>query len=114
MTVALIGLISGVIGTIFAPWVNWGIEKRRLKHTRKVELTKEWRIFIENFDFETQNFGNSTVYGAMRPFMDENIVKNFEAQRTVFVPPDGGRGDQLFKQWASDQVAMIEKKWKLL
>jgi len=112
--IALIGLIGGVIGSIAAPWVNWGIEKRRLKHTRKMELIKEWRTFIEAFDFENQNFGNSTVYGAMRPYMEEEIIKKFEAQRTIHIPPDGGRGDQLFKQWASDQVAMIEKKWKLI
>ena len=112
--VAIIGLVGGIVGSIFTPWVNWRIEKRRLKHTRKLELVKEWRNFIESFDFENHNFGNSTVYGAMRPYMDEKVVKKFEAQRIFFVPPDGGRGNQLSKQWASDQVAMIEHKWELI
>lgn len=112
--VALISLVIAIIVNIIAPWANWGIEKRRLQHTRKEDLVKEWRTYITKFDFETQNFGNSTVYAAMRPYMDKDVVKRFEAQRTYFVPPDGGRGDQLFKQWASDQVSMIEKKWKLL
>lgn len=114
VVVALIGLVGGIIGSVVAPWVNWGIEKRRLKHNHKIELIKEWRSFIESFDFNNRNFGNSTVYGAMRPFMDDNIIEKFEAQRTFHIPPDGGRGDQLFKQWASDQVTMIEKSWKLL
>jgi len=114
VVVAFIGLIGGIMGSIFAPWVHWGIEKRRLKLAHRSELIKEWRSFIEGFDFESQNFGNSTVYGAMRPYMDDAIVKKFEAQMTFYAKPRGGRGDQLFKQWASDQVAMIEKKWKLL
>ena len=114
VVVAFIGLIGGIIGSIFAPWVNWRIEKRRLKLAHRTELIKEWRTFIEGFDFENENFGNSTVYGAMRPYMDDAIIKKFEAQRTFYATPDGGRGDQLFKQWASDQVAVIEKKWKLL
>jgi len=114
VVVALIGLISGIIGSIFAPWVNWGIEKRRLKLNHKTELIKEWRAFIEKFDFIHKNFGNTTVYGAMRPYMDDNIIQKFEAQRTFYATPDGGRGELLFKQWASDQVAMIEKKWNLL
>ena len=101
VVVAFIGLIGGIIGSIFAPWVNWGIEKRRLKLAHRAELIKEWRSFIEGFDFENQNFGNSSVYGAMRPYMDDAIVKKFEAQRTFYVTPNGGRGDQLFKQWAS-------------
>lgn len=114
VVVALIGLVGGIIGSVVAPWVNWGIEKRRLKHARKVELIKEWRLFIEHFSFNSQNFGNTTVYAAMRPFMDEDIIKKFEAQRTIHIPPDGGRGKELSKQWASDQVAMIENKWNLL
>lgn len=112
--VALIGVVGGILGSFGAPWVNWWVEKRRLKHNRKVELIKEWRAFIENFDFYNQNFGNTTVYGAMRPFMDDEAIKRFEAQRVIHIPPDGGRGDQLSKQWASDQVAMIEGKWNLI
>jgi hypothetical protein len=27
----LIGLITGTIGSLIAPWVSWGIEKRKLR-----------------------------------------------------------------------------------
>jgi len=109
VVVAFIGLIGGIMSSIFAQWVNWGIEKRRLKLVHRSELIQEWRSFIEGFDFESQNSGNSTVYGAMRPYMDDAIVKKFESQMTFYAKPRGGRGDQLFKQWASDQFAMIKK-----
>lgn len=112
--VACIGLVSGAIGSLVAPWVKWGIEKRKLVHNRRVELINNWRSFIEEFDFDNENFGNTTVYAAMRPYMDENVIKKFEAQRTFYVTPEGGRGKKLFKQWASDQVSKIEKDWKLL
>jgi hypothetical protein len=112
--VAIIGLVSGAIGSLIAPWVNWGIEKRKLNLQRKSTLIDQWRQFIEGFDFENENFGNTTVYGAMRPFMEPVVVAKFEAQRTVFVPPVRGRGSNLFKQWASDQVSFIERKWKLI
>jgi len=111
---AVIGLLSGAVGSLIAPWVNWGIEKRKLKLQRKSDLIDSWRQFIETFDFENNRFGNTTVYAAMRPFMEPDVITNFEAQRTIFVPPDGGRGDNLFKQWASDQVSFIERKWKLI
>ena len=112
--VAIIGLITGATGSLVASWVKWGIEKKRLKHNRRVDLIKEWPIFIEQFDFEKDNFGNTTVYGAMRPYMNSETVKKFEAQRRFYVPPDGGRGKNLFKQWASDEVSKIEKNWKLI
>jgi hypothetical protein len=34
----LSGLITGAIGSLVAPWVNWGIEKRRKKMDRHREL----------------------------------------------------------------------------
>jgi hypothetical protein len=46
--------------------------------------------------------------------MDSETVKKFEAQRTFYVPPDGGRGKNLFKQWASDEVSKIEKNGRLV
>ncbi|MDG4667003.1 hypothetical protein [Mycobacterium sp. 236(2023)] len=41
------GLATGIVGTIFAPWVNWGIEKRRLRRQRRTEQVKEWRDRIQ-------------------------------------------------------------------
>lgn len=112
--VAVIGLIGGVIGSIIAPWINWGIEQRKMQAQRRTDLIREWRSFIENFDFDQKNFGDTTVYAAMRPYMNKEVIDDFEAQRTFFVPPDGGRGDNLFKQWASDEVSAIERRWKLI
>lgn len=28
---AFLGLVAGVVGSLVAPWVHWGIEKRREK-----------------------------------------------------------------------------------
>lgn len=110
---AIVGLIAGVIGSLVAPWVHWAIEKRREGIKYRRETIARWRRAIESFDFERSNFGNTSAYAEMRPHMTRDIIDKFEAQRTFFVPPDGGRGDQLFKQWASDEVARIEREWGL-
>lgn len=70
--------------------------------------------FIENFEFDDDNFGSTTVYAVMRPYMDDNVIKKFEAQKTFYATSIGGKGEKLFKQWASYQVSKIEKYWKLL
>ena len=42
--VALIGLGTGAIGSLVAPWANWGAEKRRRKEDRRgVVLITNWR-----------------------------------------------------------------------
>ena len=47
IVVALIGggagLATGVVGSLFAPWANWGVEKRRQRQANRVERIKEWR-----------------------------------------------------------------------
>jgi hypothetical protein len=112
--VAVVGLISGAIGSLISPWINWGIEKRRLKHTQKVERIKEWKNAIESFNFKQEKFGYSSAYSSMKPYMDDDIIKKFEAHNTIFVAPNGVGKDQLLKRWATDQVTKIEKEWGLV
>lgn len=108
------GLLTGTIASLAAPWVHWAIEKRRSQFNYRQELIRAWRSEIEAFDWDQEDFGNSTTYAAIRQHMRKEVVDRFEAQRTFHVPPDGGRGENLRKQWASDEVARIEKEWKLV
>lgn len=43
---SILGLIAGVIGSLVAPWVKWGIEKRRLKFQNHKELVSYWRVLL--------------------------------------------------------------------
>jgi hypothetical protein len=87
--IAIISLISSVVGALIPPLINSGIEKRKSKVERQAKLIAEWRQFIELFDFNNQHFRATTVYAAMRPYMDENERRNFEAQRTYVVVSSG-------------------------
>jgi hypothetical protein len=42
------GLIAGTIASLFAPWINWGIEKRKLRLTAQRELIKAARLGLES------------------------------------------------------------------
>ncbi len=50
IVVALIGggagMATGVVGSLFAPWANWGVEKRRLARQRRIERIEEWRAGV--------------------------------------------------------------------
>ena len=90
------------------------LSKKQKIDNYRVNLIKEWRAFIEQFDFKNNNFGNTTTYASMRPHMQEEAIKKFEAKRTYYVCSDTGRGANLFKQWMSDEVSVIEQKWELI
>ncbi|MCK4559763.1 MAG: hypothetical protein KAV45_08265 [Calditrichia bacterium] len=89
-------------------------KKQLEKYNYRVKLIKEWRAFIEQFDFDKNNFGNTTTYASMRPHMNKDVIKKFEAKRTFYACSNMGRGANLFKQWMSDEVSAIERKWKLI
>jgi len=37
------GFATGTVGSLFAPWSNWGVEKRRIRHERRRAMVDEWR-----------------------------------------------------------------------
>lgn len=41
------GLVTGTAGSLTAPWAQWGVEQRRLRRQRRVELIAEWRAGID-------------------------------------------------------------------
>jgi hypothetical protein len=51
ITVAVIGgvagLVTGTAGSLTAPWAQWGVEQRRLRRQRSVDLIAEWRAGID-------------------------------------------------------------------
>jgi hypothetical protein len=42
-----VGLTTGIVGSLIAPWANWGVEKRRLRQESRVERIGEWRDGVE-------------------------------------------------------------------
>ena len=111
-----VGFVTGAVGSLVAPWVQWAIEKRRTKLDYKRNLIKEWRSFVDNFHWDSDNFGESSVYAAMCPHMNPDTIRKFETEGrwTFTATPEGGRGKNLRKQWATDEITAIEKRWKLV
>ena len=49
-----VGLATGAIGSLFAPWAKWGVEKRRNRQERRAERIKEWREGIGDLRYAEQ------------------------------------------------------------
>jgi hypothetical protein len=113
---AIAGLISGVIGSLIAPWVQWAIEKRRSRLSYRQQLINTWREGIDRFDFQLElagSFGETDWYSAIRPHLRDNVIEALERPRTAIVVNEG-RGDSARKQMLLDEVTRIEKEWRLV
>jgi hypothetical protein len=114
---ALIGFIAGALGSIVAPWVNWGIEKKREKLKYKREMIKSWREFI-NLNSDWDNFRDTAVFSEMKPFLSQYLISEID-------PPDfeDGKvvinlrspiGRDSLKARLLEEITRLELKWKLL
>lgn len=81
IVVALIGggagLATGVVGSLAAPWANWGIEKRRLKRQQRVKRIEEWRDGVENLDSLEDMHGLPNDFDGGTPFTADIHAKSW-------------------------------------
>lgn len=128
----LTGAVTGVAGSLIAPWANWGVEKKRLKQHRREEHIKEWREGVDNMRWaESESFlgrgpAPQVVFGGGdpdRPLESKGWFAAFRAEltpeviaeidRLCQVPPVSRLGK--LPQLIDREISRIEReKWKLV
>lgn len=112
---AIFGLISGAIASLIAPWVYWGIEKKRKRRTARNELVLNARKYIESQYFSGLRFHKEACFVQLKPYLKKSIIEhimNFE-EYYEFVD-DPGELDSNLRVELLDQLQRIEKKWGLI
>ena len=72
---AIIGLIAGAIGSLIAPWVNWGIEKKKIRLEERKIMLQHVRGELNKYNWNIVNFKNSVEYSMVKEYLDIDIVK---------------------------------------
>jgi hypothetical protein len=104
---------GALAGSLIAPFVNWGIEKRRNTFAYRRELIKQWRADIEiNYESFPQ-FSSSASYAAIRPHLTKEAIAKLE-ERVFHAGAQLGRAGDPMRHLLLDEVARIEWKWKLV
>lgn len=110
---AFVGLVSGAVGSLIAPWVNWGIEKRRAKLEARRRFIADARAELQH-NPDKKKFRESVLYSRLRPHLSERTSKEIESD-TVTVQMGGrGGGTNNFIPRVLDDIRELETKWKLL
>jgi len=114
---SIFGLIGGAIASLIAPWVHWGIEKKRIQINRKKELIDNCKMEINKKNFDGKEFRESPYYANIRPFLSKELTHLIEKGDNEFhVQISGGRGGGVnnFKSKILDEINNLERKWKLI
>jgi hypothetical protein len=105
----VVGLLTGVVGSLVAPWVQWGIEKRRFRLNRRLGYIKQWRRFVSD-DFDQSSFKETRTFKTLRPYLSQDLVTKIEDQ-DIYASMTGG--DPIRSQLL-DEITSLEREWKLI
>lgn len=110
----IIGLITGALGSLVAPWVNWGIEKRKMRIEARRNLIEEARKELQKKP-TSEEFRDTAIYSQIRQFLSEDVRNEIERDDYIGIELGGrGAGVNNFVPKVLDQLQVLESKWKLL
>lgn len=112
---AVIGLIAGCVGSLIAPWVHWGIEKRRLQIQARRQLIDEAREYVGSKQFGGPQFERKTWFAQLRGELHTDTKSKIEN----FRERSGAAGDatefrETLRRELFVELDRIERKWKLI
>lgn len=143
ITIAIIaataGLISGTIASIIAPWINWGIQKKKEKFEQRRKLLENNRKIILNEYEKMENFNKDFALGNIKlfyptahnyldtlnkypefqqllPFLNSDTVKILQEAQLLELKDRQSQLGQIPKpyQRTLDNIALIERDWELI
>ena len=116
---AIAGLITGAMGSLIAPWANWGIEKKRLLQAARSKLIEEGRVALLH-PLPSNEFRILPIYSRIRPHLTEEAKKAvegvFHLHEEGVIVVTGGRhsGVNPYAQRVLDELSALERKWALI
>ena len=111
---SIIGLIAGGIGSLIAPWVKWGIEKRKMRFKKRERIINELKLMASGKDFDRIKFINSSNYILVRNHFLSKTIKEIERPLNHITVHMGDPAIDFERKMVLEDIARIEKKWKII
>jgi len=111
---ALAGLIAGVIGSLVAPWVNWGIEKRREKHKYRQAIVQRCRELVNSPTFTKQILRASPEYKHLRPYLAQHEADSIERDNHILGGEIQDGPWDAHRRLVTQALEKLEKAWDLV
>ena len=112
------GIVTGSLSSLFAPWVHWGIEKRRRKLDKRIELIGRWRDMILGWRFYSDHTRPTVLsldlergWVSLKPNLGRSVIQ--EVARYQERDISAIELDELVN-FLLTEVAKLEKQWKLV
>lgn len=107
--VAVIGLITGALGSVIAPWAKWSVEKRRMRMTTRRDKIAGWRLWLGRLR-DRHGINESLRYTEIRPYLRESTRRMIEGGPVVATR---GRGGDPVMNAVLEDLGRLEARWGL-
>jgi hypothetical protein len=109
----LFGLVSGVVLALVSPLAKWIFEMLRMRQESRKQAIQDCASLAKADDFTLQDFRNSPEYFRLRSAFSKPVQAqiNMDAIRVIITDRSVARAD---RQIVLDELARIERRWKLL
>jgi hypothetical protein len=127
-----VGLATGAIGSLCAPWGNWGVEKRRTRQERRAERIEEWRdgigdlrhaeqesipgrpeghlVFVTPADISNPNLTTQGWWITLKTELSRPALRQLPKLTSQPLVDREGKVPDLLER----EVARIERDWNLI
>lgn len=114
---AITGLISGTLASLVAPWVNWGVERRRGRLNTRQSLLADARSTLIFHEYDNEAFRDTAEYSRLKPYLSQKIISLIESHdnsNLAVVMKGRHAGANNLKNLILDEISNLERKWKLI
>lgn len=105
----IVGLLTGAIGSLVAPWIVWNIDKKKENRSDRIDLIRQLRIYLETYEPKDDSFLNSHNYIRIRPYLSDSLINDLEDSRIVVSIPPTSRSH--YKSKFLQELEDIEDLW---
>ena len=111
----LVAIGSGAIGSLIAPWVHWGIEKKKLKLDGRRKLIERARQIVSLRKFNVFIFRQSTEFHQLFEYFSENAINQIGIDDDYMDIKERGYPDIDLENRSLiyNELNRIAKEWKL-
>lgn len=110
---AALGLVGGAVATFVAPWITWGIERKKLQYQARKETIERWRAMVARISHTSSgDFGN--LFLALHDDTDFLSLMPHISEKTQSLLDGGDAMDHEVVEALLADIASMEKRWKIL
>jgi len=112
------GIIAGSISSLFAPWVKWGIEKKRrlLKDRQTIihnaqSMIVDYRSAENNYLPMGSSLSKNSNWMRIKPYLRPEVLKQIEEAE---IEPLEHR--KVYEAWDAleDEITRLKREWNLV